>query len=176
MGNYVFIAESLDGFIADSNGGIDWLIELENPENTDYGYNEFIEKIDAIVMGRNSFEKVLTFDQWPYTRPVFVLSSRPLQLPERLNNVIWETGNPVELIERLNSKGYKNIYVDGGKTIQTFLQYDLIDEMIISRIPILLGSGIPLFGYNESKRKFTHINTEVFANGLVKSHYKKLTE
>ncbi|NER96910.1 MAG: dihydrofolate reductase [Symploca sp. SIO1B1] len=172
MTNYVYIATSLDGFIATSNGGLDWLEEIPNPEQSDYGYAEFIKSIDAIVMGRNTFEKVLTFGQWVYVKPVFVLSNSLTKLPEDLlGKAEIIRGDLKEIITQLHQKGYQNLYIDGGRVIQSFLQEDLIDEMIITLIPILLGKGFPLFGELEQQLRFRHKATEIYNNNLVKNHY-----
>ncbi len=176
MANYVYIATSLDGFIATQDGGIDWLDEIPNPEQSDFGYGEFMTRIDAIVMGRNSFEKVLTFAVWPYDKPVFVLSSSLKHVPKDLVDKVEIIGNDniSTLIANLNQQGYYHLYIDGGRTIQSFLAEDLIDEMIITRVPILLGKGIPLFGNLTSALRFQHQTTEIFSNGLVKSSYIRL--
>ncbi|MBI3125095.1 MAG: dihydrofolate reductase [Ignavibacteriales bacterium] len=174
MPNFVYIATSLDGFIAKKDGGIDWLLETPNPGGSDFGFSEFMKSVDAIVMGRNTFELVLTFSEWHYTKPVFVLSNTLQSVP---NNVTDKaeilSGNPESIIKELNSRGYKNLYIDGGITIQKFLDQELIDELIITRIPILLGDGIPLFAGLTKEQKFEHLNTEVYNNSLVKSHYKR---
>ncbi len=172
MTNYVYIATSLDGFIATSDGGLDWLEEVPNPEQSDYGYAEFIKGIDAIVMGRNTFEKVITFSQWVYDKPVFILSNSLTKLPEHiLDRAEIIRGDIKELITQLNQKGYKNLYIDGGRVIQSFLQEDLIDEMIVTSVPILLGKGISLFGELEQHLQFRHKKTQIYSNALVKSHY-----
>ena len=172
--NLIYIAQSLDGYIADKNGGIDWLSDIPNPENNDFGFADFIENIDAIVMGRNTFQKVLTFGDWPYTKPVYVISSSLKKIPDELSdNVTILNSNPSELVKRLNQEGHKNLYIDGGLLIQSFLSEDLIDELIITTIPILLGGGIPLFGDLNNSMKFSHVKTEVLLNSLVKSYYKR---
>jgi len=172
MSTYVFVATSLDGFIADENGGIDWLIEVPNPDKTDYGYAELMKNTDALVMGRSTFEKVLTFGEWFYTKPVFVLSNSLTEIPENLiGKVEIVKGDVQDVVKNLNSQGYKNLYIDGGKLIQGFLKEDLIDELIINKIPILLGKGIPLFGDIDQKLKFKHTKTEVFNDSLVMSRY-----
>jgi len=172
MTNYVYIATSLDGFIATSDGGLDWLEEIPNPEQSDYGYAEFLKSIDAIVMGRNTFEKVITFGQWVYAKPVFILSNSLTKLPEELlGKAEIIRGDLKEIITQLHQKGYKNLYIDGGRVIQSFLQEDLIDEMIITLIPILLGKGFPLFGELEQHLRFRYKATEVYNNNLVKNHY-----
>jgi dihydrofolate reductase len=177
MRTVVYIAASLDGYIARKDGSIDWLTGIENPPGEDYGYAEFIKGIDAIVMGRNSFEKVLTFPEWPYPKMVFVLSTKLNDIPAELKiraSII--SGSPADVLNILSNKGYNNIYVDGGKTIQGFLQKDLIDDMIITRIPILIGNGIPLFGDLEKDLSFDQLSTNVYPNGLVKTHYKRIRQ
>jgi len=171
----VFIACSIDGYIAGSDGDISWL------ENPDYAaakppglsYDDFISTVDGIVMGRNTFEKALTFGFWPYEDiPVFVLTGRELIIPEYLNGKIYkESGRPKEIIDRLTGKGLKHLYVDGGITIQNFLNSGLIDELTITIIPILLGEGIPLF----SKTMPTNlqlVDTNSASNGFVQVRYK----
>ena len=173
--NYVFIATSIDGYIAEKDGGIDWLDTIPNPDGSDMGYVNFIKNIDAIVMGRVSFEKVLSFDiEWPYIVPVLVLSNSLIKIPKELiGKVEIISGTPQEIIKTAHSKGYKNLYIDGGKTVQSFLKEDLIDEMIITTIPILLGAGIPLFSELSNKMKFKHIKTDIFLKELVQRHYSR---
>jgi dihydrofolate reductase len=172
--NYVYIASSIDGYIATEDGGIDWLQELPNPDNDDYGYAEFIKNIDAIVMGRNSFEKVLTFGEWHYKKKVFVLSSSLTEVPSELSEKVeLLSGTLNEVLRHINAQGFNNLYVDGGKVIQSFLAEDLITDLIITRIPILLGSGIPLFGDLIEPLRFIHNDTTVYSNALVKSHYTR---
>jgi dihydrofolate reductase len=173
MANYVYIATSLDGFIADSDGGLDWLNETPNPETSDYGFAEFMRSIDAIVMGRRTFEAVLTFGSWPYEKPVFVLSRRGVKVPRELENKVEViNADPKTITGQLKEKGFHNLYIDGGNTIQSFLEIGLIDEMIITRVPILLGGGVPLFGKLSQRLHFSHKKTEVLNNLLVKSHYR----
>lgn len=172
MANIIYIATSLDGFIAASDGGIEWLNEIPNPEQSDYGWSDFISGIDAILMGRNTFEKVLTFGFWPYEKPFFVITNSLKKLPKDIvGKAEIVKGSINEVIDQLNQRGYINIYVDGGKVIQNFLAEDMIDEMIITKVPILLGKGIPLFGEQEQSRMFRHTKTEIYNNSLVKSHY-----
>ena len=172
MTTYVYIAKSLDGYIADKNGNVEWLNEIPNPENSDLGFVEFMNKIDAVVMGRNTFEKVQSFGMWPYHKPVFVISSSLSQLSEEYTNkAIILNLKPLDLIEKLNKDGMKHLYIDGGALIQSFLREDLIDELITTSIPVLLGDGIPLFGKLSNSLEFTHQNTEILLNSLVKSRY-----
>lgn len=173
MINFVYIAVSLDGYIADSKGGIDWLPEVSNNSESDYAFDKFLRKVDGIIMGRNTFEKVLSFGVWPYSKKVFVLSnslkSIPLELVDKAEIV---KGDLKAILSQLNSKGYENFYVDGGKTIQSFLNKGLIQEMIITTIPILLGGGIPLFGHLNSPQHFHLVNTEIMQDSLLTCHYK----
>lgn len=175
MANYVFIAASLDGFIARKDGSIDWLSEIPNPDNSDYGYNDFIKNIDAILMGRATFEKVLTFGSWPYDKPVFVISSSLKSVDMKLKDKVEiVNGSLKSILESINSRNLINLYIDGGKTIQSFLKEDLIDEMIITKIPVLLGNGIPLFSDTGIELKFEHVNTNIFSGGLIQCHYKRI--
>lgn len=174
MTNYIYIATSLDGFIATSDGGLDWLDEIPNPEGSDFGHAEFMSGVDAIVMGRKTFEKVLTFGSWPYNKPVFVLSKGTVDVPKELvGRVKTISGSPKELVNQLGELGHRNLYIDGGITIQGFLEDDLIDEMIVTRIPVLLGKGVPLFGKLTKRMYFYHKRTELLNDMLVKSHYKR---
>lgn len=175
MKNIVYIATSLDGFIAKENGDLNWLMEAPNPDNSDFGFNDFMDRVDVIVMGKNTFEIVVSFGEWPYTKPVFVLSNSLSMAPKNLEDKVeFIKGDPRDILKKLHSKGFKNLYIDGGITVQNFLKEDLIDELIITRIPILLGKGISLFGELDNEIKFEHIETEIFNNTLVKSSYKRL--
>jgi len=177
MSIHVFIATSLDGFIATSDGGVDWLDQIPNPERNDFGFGRFMSGIDALVMGRITFEKVLTFGSWPYDKPVFVLSNTLSDVPAEVvgkAEIVDDTPRP--LIQRLDQRGFRNLYVDGGKVIQSFLEDDLVDEMIITRVPILLGDGIPLFGRLRMWLQFSHVKTETFNNALVQSTYTRVRE
>jgi len=175
MTNYMYIAVSLDGFIADKNGGIDWLTEIPNPSKSDYGFAEFMENIDAVVLGRKTFEQVLSFGQWFYTRPVFVVSGSLQTLPQDLKGkaeII--SGEPQDITDQLHKKGFNNLYIDGANTLQKFLQADLIDTMIITTIPVLLGEGIPLFTTMKQRLWFRLIKTEVLDGVYVKSWFERV--
>lgn len=175
--NSVFIATSLDGFIADKNGGIDWLQSIPNPENIDMGYNKFTSSIDAIVMGRNTFETVCGFDiDWPYSQPVFVLSQTLTELPQKYNGKAkLVKGTLAEILEQIHEKGCFKLYIDGGGTIQSFLKADLIDEMVITIIPILLGDGAPLFSGLTEKLDFECFDTKLYLNKIVQNHFRRVT-
>ena len=173
MANIVYVAESLDGYIAGPNGELDWLNSIPKPENCDYGWGEFIDRIDAILMGKNTFDVVLSFGEWHYTKPVFVLSNSLKNIPEKLNDKCsLISGSVSEVVSELNNKGYKNIYVDGGKVIQSFLNEGLIDELIITKIPVLLGDGIPLFSNLTKTTNWKLIKSVQYENDLVKCYYK----
>lgn len=177
MSNIVYIATSSDGFIATKDGGIDWLMEVPSPDNSDYGFAEFMDSIDALVMGRKTYEKVLSFDcEWPYLKKVFVLSNSLKSVDSSVDGkaeII--TGSLSDIVKRLKDDGYEKLYIDGGTTIQSFLKENLIDEMIITEIPVILGEGIPLFRNNDHESKFKLHSTETYENGMVKNHYRKVS-
>ena len=171
---HVFIATSLDGYIARKNDDIDWLTHFSSL-GEDHGYNTHIAKMDGIIMGRGTYEKVLTFDQWYYEKPVLVLSRSldPVSVPDHLKDKVEIlAATPAEAMDLAASRGWQRIYADGGKLIQSFLRAGLIEDLIISRIPILLGDGIPLFGPLDQDIALDHIETKSFPSGLVQSHYR----
>ena len=173
MKTTVYVGTSLDGFIARKDGNIDWLVKYQNKEVHE-SYNEFINRIDAMVIGRGTYEKVLSFPEWPYEKKVFVLSTSLKQITGTLNEKATLIAmKPAVLLNYLSDKGFSNIYVDGGKVIQSFLKEDLIDELIITRVPELIGTGIPLFGYLDNDLRFEHIKTNIYSDGLVKSQYER---
>jgi len=173
--NSVFIATSLDGYIADKNGRIDWLYSIPNPENDDMGYAEFNNKIDALVMGRTTFETVIGFDvDWPYDKPVFVLSNKLKEIPEsHKDKAFLVKGTLKEILEQIRGKGFNRLYIDGGTTIRNFLKEDLIDEMVLTTIPILLGGGSSLFSELPNEMKFELIKTKTYLNKVTQNHYKR---
>ena len=173
MKTCVYIGTSLDGFIAELDGHVDWLEKFADAEVFN-SYGEFMKSIDAVVIGRGTYDKVLTYPSWPYDKKVFVLSTTLKSVPEKLRQKMSVLSmQPRDLLKHLSSQGFASIYVDGGNVIQSFLREDCVDEMIISRVPVLLGKGIPLFGSQEKRLHFQHIQTDVYANGLLKSHYRR---
>ena len=175
MANYVYIAATQDGFIASPDGGLDWLEAVPNPDGSDFGFSEFMSRVDGILMGRVTFEKVLSFGQWPYDKTVFVLSNTLKTLPDHLDGKAQiVSGAVAEVVSNLKEQGVENLYVDGGRVIQSFLKEDLIDELIVTRFPLLLGKGIPLFGELDRPLEFEHVETEVIENYLVKSRYRRI--
>ena len=171
--NKVFIATSLDGYIADKNGGIDWLHSIPNPENIDMGYGEFASQIDALVMGRTTFETICGFDiDWPYQKPVFVLSNSLTNIPEIYEDKAFLVkGTLKEILGQIHKKGYHSLYIDGGRTIQSFLKEDLIDEMTITIIPYLLGGGIPLFTELPDKLDFECVDSKLYLEKVAQNHF-----
>lgn len=172
----VYIATSVDGFIATPDGGIEWLAKPEYSASPIRGlsYNDFIATVDGLVMGRKTFEKVLSFDNWPYQNtPVIVLSSTHLTIPPHLLEAVsLDSGTPQEIIARLEKAGMRHLYIDGGTTIQHFLEAKLINELTITRIPILLGAGIPLFGNKGSMQNLKLLETIASESGIVQERYK----
>jgi dihydrofolate reductase len=172
----VYIATSVDGFIAKADGDIEWLHNPEYSKATFNGldYDDFMVTVDAIVMGRNSYEKVRTFGCWPYDNvPVVVLTNRPLDIPKELEEKIRvERPAPKQLVSTLEKEGYTHLYIDGGITIQGFLKAGLIHEITITRIPIVLGSGIPLFGDLNKEVPLRLIATSRSDNGFVQVRYE----
>lgn len=169
----VFIGTSLDGFIARTNGAYDFLPEGGGEA---HGYTEFMASVDALVIGRKTFETVLSLAEWPYAdKRVVVLSSRPVDLSAvRGHRVEQMSGAPAEIVSRLGADGIQHIYVDGGITIQEFLRAGQIQRLIITRVPVLIGEGIPLFGALPHDIRLHHVATRQYPSGLVTSEYRVL--
>jgi dihydrofolate reductase len=167
----VFVGTSVDGFIARLNGDFDFLPEGGGEP---HGYDEFMASVDAVVMGRNTFEKVLTLGAWPYAdKRVVVLSSHPVDLSGVVGGVIEQmAGTPPEIVSRLAASGAEHLYIDGGITIQRFLRAGLIQRLIITRVPVLIGEGISLFGSLPNDILLTHVATRQYKSGLVQSEYR----
>ena len=171
----VFIATSLDGFIAREDGSIDWLMKANElaPTGEDGGYRDFIAGVDMLVMGRHSFDMVKTFEPWPYTAPVIVLSSQKVEIPDALKNkVTYSSETPVELIARLSDQGVNHLYIDGGIIIQHFLNAGYINELIITIVPVLLGKGKRLFGDLTQDIPLHLINCRALGGGFTQMHYQ----
>jgi dihydrofolate reductase len=165
----VFVGASVDGFIARPDGGLDWLPAVSE----EHGFTELMATVDAMVVGRGTFETVLGFTGWPYQQtPVIVLSSRPLDLSALRDHPVEQmSGEPAEIVARLEARGVKHIYVDGGITIQRFLRAGLIQRLIVTRVPVLIGQGIPLFGTLDADVRLRHVRTRDFPSGLVQTEY-----
>ncbi|MEH2402402.1 dihydrofolate reductase family protein [Nostoc sp.] len=168
----LYIAASLDGYIARSDGGIDWLSILDT-EGEDYGYAAFYESIDAIVLGSNTYEVGLSFDEWPYSgKKSFVFTQRHLQSDRE--DVVFVSDTVKHVLANMEAQGLENIWlVGGGALINSFLQHSLIDEYIISTIPIMLGGGIHLFPPASAEEKLELIDSKQYPNGLLQSHYRQ---
>ena len=166
----VFVGTSVDGFIARPNGDFDFLPEGGGEP---HGYNEFMASVDALVIGRKTFEKVLTLEAWPYDKKrVVVLSSRPVDLSAAGGAVVEQmAGPPAEIVSQLAASGAHHLYIDGGITIQEFLRAGLIQRLIITRVPVLIGDGIPLFGTLPRDIRLRHVTTRHYQSGLVQSEY-----
>jgi dihydrofolate reductase len=171
----VFIATSLDGFVARSDGSIDWLERANTsvPACEDCGYADFMHTVDAIVIGRSTFEKVLSFPDWPYgSKPVYVLSTTIRRLPVGVpNSVHLLNATPDDVVRRTAEAGHRHLYIDGGRTIQGFLRAGLITELTITVIPMLLGSGLRLFGDLSADTDLRLLSSRAFPFGFVQSHY-----
>jgi dihydrofolate reductase len=167
----VFIGTSVDGFIARPNGDLDFLPEGGGEP---HGYDEFMASVDALVIGRKTFETVLTFATWPYgNKRVVVLSSRPVDFTAVRGGVVEQmAGPPAEIVRKLAASGVRHVYVDGGVTIQGFLRAGLVQRLIITRVPVLIGDGIPLFGSLPRDVRLQHVATQHYPSGLVKSEYR----
>jgi dihydrofolate reductase len=167
----VFVGTSVDGFIARPNGGLDF---LPPGGGEPHGYDAFIATVDTIVIGRKTFETVLAFPAWPYgTKRVVVLSSRPLDLSAVRDGVVEQmAGPPAEIVARLAATGAQHLYVDGGITVQRFLRAGLVQRLVVTRVPVLIGEGIPLFGPVPHDIPLRHVATRQYASGLVQSEYE----
>ncbi len=175
LSNIVYIGTSLDGYISAPDGNLDWMSYIPIPEGDDLGFAEFISRIDAVVMGRLTFETLVGFGVgWPYPVPGLVLSSTLSSAPPDLaDHVEFANGTPHEIVELAKAKGFENLYIDGGQTIQNFMREDLIDELVISQIPLLLGGGVRLFGELDQRLNFELVSTETLLSQIVKSRYRR---
>lgn len=171
-----FIATSLDGFIARTDGSLDWLPGADGaPSGDDHGYGAFIADVDALVMGRNTFDTVLAMRAWPYDeRDVVVLSHRPLPDVSDIPSRVERHAGPVEeALGALAARGRRHAYVDGGRTIRQCLRAGLLCRLTITWIPVLLGQGIPLFGDLPADVRLRHVHTVAYDDGLVQSTYAR---
>lgn len=176
---HVFIAVSLDGYIARKDHAIDWL-ENQGTTSEEHGYTQFVDSVDGIIFGRKTYEVVLNLTsagEWPYDKPVIVLSRTLAQsdIPPDLTDKVTVTHEtPRELLKNLDQQGWNRAYVDGGITIQSFLNEGLIEDLIITTLPILIGEGIPLFGTTNEDIHLELISLTQYPSGLAQSHYRVL--
>jgi dihydrofolate reductase len=168
----VFVGVGVDGFLARPNDDLDFLDPFEEP----HGFEEFFATVDALVIGRKTFDKIRTFDAWPYgEKRVVVLSSRPIDFSAIRGGMVEQMGGePAEILARLAASGVQHVYVDGGITVQGFLRAGQIQRLTITRVPVLIGEGIPLFGSLPGDMRLRHIATRTYASGLVQSEYEPL--
>jgi dihydrofolate reductase len=170
---HVFIATSLDGYIARQDGDIEWLLQRDDPVE-DHGYNDFIADKEMIVMGRGCYEKVLTFDDWPYTLPVLVLSRQlaGTRVPPALEGKVrFADLTPGQVMADLTRLGIRRVYLDGGQLVQSFLREGLVADMVVTTVPVLIGAGRPLFGALPDDVDLKLVSSRAFASGLVQSAY-----
>ncbi len=174
MANHIFMGMSLDGYIADKNNSVDWLNAYPQEQGQDSHFSLFMGNMDAIVMGRGTFETVHSFGQWPYTKPVIVLSKSLTTLPEGYEDKAVISNEDIkDVLLNAFRKGYKELYIDGGAVVRSFLAMDFIDSMTFTQVPVLLGGGVSLFGDLAEPMKFAHVHTEVLDGGLVMSGYMR---
>ena len=173
MKGLVFIAASLDGYIADADEGLDWLQASGGDPAEDYGYATFFDAVDVLLMGRSTYRTVLGFDAWPYEGRRVIVASRSLPASTDASpGGVEVTGEEVgSLFDRLAADGIERVYVDGGRLISSCLEAGLIDELIITRVPVVLGGGVPLFSAMARPVELQHIATRTFPSGFVQSHY-----
>lgn len=173
--NRVFTATSLDGYIADEHGGLDWLKTIPNPKGDDMGYKDFMAETDALVMDRATYEAISGFKvAWPYTKPVYVLSNSLTEVPEALIGKVWLVrGTLTEVLRQIHGKGHYRLYIDGGQVITSFLAEGLIQEMIITVFPVLLGGGHRVFGRFPKRQDFWLVSSKVCLGQLVQSYFRR---
>jgi dihydrofolate reductase len=171
---HVFIATSLDGFIARKSGELDWLMK-QQIGGEEHGYDAFVESVDGLVMGRGSFQNALTFGKWPYDKPVVVMSRTLNQdnVPKSISDRVRLTQlGPSDVMKMLEGDGWSRVYVDGGKVVQSFLRDGLISDIVLTHVPVLIGEGLSLFGSLEADIDLNHVDTRTFPSGLVTSRYR----
>lgn len=174
---HVYIATSLDGFVARADHTLDWLMK-QPTAGEEHGYDAFMASVDGLVMGRGSYQTVLGFDAWPYSKPVVVMSRTLDQsrVPDELQNKVRITDlKPVEVMKDLSSRGWARAYVDGGRVVQSFLREGLIEDLVITTVPILLGEGVRLFGPLDGDVDLELLGSKAFPSGLVQNHYRVVT-
>jgi dihydrofolate reductase len=161
----------MDGFLARLNHKVDF---LDAGGSKPHGFEEFYASVDIIVIGRNTYEFVAGYGQWLYgKKQVIVLSSRPIDFSWIKSGAVEQmSGTPARIVERLKARRFKHAYIDGGVTIQRFLAAGLIDRMIVTRVPVLIGAGMPLFGPVPRDIPLRHVATRTYKGGLVQSEYE----
>jgi dihydrofolate reductase len=163
---------SVDGFLARRDDTFDFLLA---GEQMPHGFQEFLASVDVVVMGRRTFEVVLKLGHLATygEKPMMVLSNRPLDFSSVKVGVVEQiSGEPIEIVKQLESRNFKHAYIDGGITIQKFLAAGLVDRLVITRVPVLIGEGVPLFGPLPQDIQLRHVTTRSYAGGLVQSEYQ----
>ena len=173
MQGSVYVAISLDGFIARPDGSLDWLLSAD-PGDGGFGFDEFLSSVDALAMGRNTFDFVLAAREWPYgEKPVFVMTHRDLDLPAGFpGRVETFAGSPEAFAIECDNRGIREVYVDGGQTVQAFIRAGLVARIVTTRLPKLIGSGIPLFGPVDEDVSLRLIESRSFENGWIQDEYE----
>jgi len=170
-----FLGVSMDGYIAGPDGDLSWLDATANPTGSDLGYVDFIGSVDAIVMGRATFETVLGFGgPWPYELPMIVMTKSLTEVPDKADNTELSSASPAELVAELDARGMSKVYIDGGSVVTSFLDAGLLDEITMTTIPVALGSGTPLFGPLTNNAWFDHVSTQVLIDQLVQTTYQRI--
>lgn len=167
----LYIAASIDGYIARTDGNLDWLMKYPINSETNYGYDSFYESVDTVIMGGRTYRDVLNMDSvWPYkNKTTYVVTRNPMEAKE---NIHFITENIIEHITKLREERGRDIWlVGGGEIISMLLEHELIDEMIITTIPVLLGNGIPLFPDNPKESQWNLKNCKSYTNGVVQTEY-----
>jgi dihydrofolate reductase len=165
----VFIACSLDGFIAGAEDDLSWLPEPD--PNEDYGYAAFIAETGAILMGRGTYDVAAGFPEWPYgDTPVYVATSRPLEPVAKTVKAV--KGTPGKMLATARRKaGDDDVYLDGGALIRSFLDAGLVDDLVVTLVPVILGSGAPLFAGTAARQALVPHETRIFPSGLTQLRY-----
>ncbi len=176
MSTTVYIAASIDGYIADVFGSTSFLSIVSNPEKEDFGFEDFVDGMDCLLMGKNTYETVLGFKiEWPYHLPVYVMSNSLDKAAYGLEDKVKiVSGNIEDVILDLNSNGFKNIWIDGGEIIKQGMKQDLVDQLTITTIPIVLGGGISLFEEMENSQVYELVDSKVLLNQMVSTTYKRV--
>ena len=166
-----YVASSIDSYIATSDGSVEWLTRFESAGD-DYGYREFYESVDAVLLGRRTYEHALTFGEWPYPdKPCWVFAHRPVSVSQP--NVTVTGDSPLQVVRHLKARGLNRAWlVGGGYLAGAFHEHNLITEYVVSVLPVILGSGVPLFSGTGVMRDLELIESRAYPNGLLQARYR----
>ena len=176
METIVYIATTLEGYITRPEGELDWLIDPDFvDEGEDYGFTKLLDSVSCVVMGRHTFESLMNAHEWPCgNKRLVVMTQSMSELPEHTPETVeLFAGEPAELVNKLALEGESKVFLDGGQLIRSFNAKGLVDRLILTRVPVLIGSGVPLFGALKTDIKWKHIRTQSYKSGLVQSEYIK---